>query len=102
MVKNKKLIKKASIIMFRILQEFFSNTIKHSKASNLNVCISFNMDALEIIAKDDGVGFLTIKNKSNGIGLQNIKNRAKLIGASAVFTSEVNKGTSLKIRYKLW
>ncbi|TXD49659.1 sensor histidine kinase [Polaribacter sp. IC073] len=99
--KEQKIDKKASIIMFRILQEFFSNTIKHSKASNLNVCINFNKNGLEIIAKDDGVGFSTIKNKSNGIGLQNIKNRAKLIGAFAVFTSEVNKGTSLKIRYKL-
>ncbi|MCL7762427.1 histidine kinase [Polaribacter sp. Z014] len=93
--------KKASIIIFRILQEFFSNTIKHSKASNLWVELNFGENELEINAKDDGVGFSSLENKSKGIGLENIKNRAKLIGASAIFTSEVNKGTSLKILYKL-
>ena len=92
---------KASIIIFRILQEFFSNTIKHSKASNLTVVLNFGNINLEITAKDDGVGFSSLEKKSNGIGLENIKNRAKLIGASAVFTSQVNKGTSLKIVYKL-
>ena len=99
--KEQKINEKASIIIFRILQEFFSNTIKHSKASNLVVEISFNKDELEIIAKDDGVGFSSAEKKSTGIGLENIKNRAKLIGASAVFTSEVKKGTSLNIVYKL-
>lgn len=92
---------KSSIIIFRILQEFFSNTIKHSKASNLTVELNFGEINLEIIAKDDGVGFSSLEKKPDGIGLENIKNRAKLIGASAVFTSEVNKGTSLKIVYKL-
>lgn len=99
--KEQKINEKSSIIIFRILQEFFSNTIKHSKASNLVVEISFHEDVLDILAKDDGVGFSSAENKSTGIGLENIKNRAKLIGASAVFTSEVNKGTSLNIVYKL-
>ncbi|OAD45378.1 sensor histidine kinase [Polaribacter atrinae] len=92
---------KSSIIIFRILQEFFSNTIKHSKASNLTVELKFGSINLEITAKDDGVGFSSLDNKPNGIGLENIKNRAKLIGATAVFTSEENKGTSLNIVYKL-
>ncbi|AUC85467.1 histidine kinase [Polaribacter sp. ALD11] len=98
---EQKIDEKSNIIIFRILQEFFSNTIKHSKASNLNVSLKFCKEELEIIAEDDGVGFSTIENKANGIGLQNIRNRAKLIGATAVFTSEVNKGTSLKIVYTL-
>lgn len=96
-----KIDEKSSIIIFRILQEFFSNTIKHSKANNLTVSIDFKEKELEIIAKDDGVGFSSTENKSRGIGLENIKNRAKLIGASAVFQSEKNKGTSLKINYVL-
>jgi len=98
---EQKIDKKASIIIFRILQEFFSNTIKHSKASNLNVLLNFTKDQLLIEAKDDGVGFSSSENNSKGIGLANIKNRAKLIGAEAVFTSEKNKGTILKIVYKL-
>ena len=33
---------KAEIIIFRILQEFFSNTIKHSKATKLTVIVEYD------------------------------------------------------------
>ncbi|MGB1282943.1 MAG: sensor histidine kinase [Polaribacter sp.] len=99
--KEQKIDKKSSIIIFRILQEFFSNTIKHSKASELNVNLNFFDDVLTIIVSDNGVGFLSTENSSNGIGLQNIKDRAKLIGAEAILTSQKNKGTTLSIKYTL-
>lgn len=91
---------KSSIIIFRILQEFFSNTIKHSRAAKLNVKLDYQDAELLITAKDNGVGFSS-EEKKEGIGLINIKNRAKLIGAVAKFTSEKNKGTTLEITYKL-
>ena len=99
--KEKKIDKKASIIIFRILQEFFSNTIKHSKASTLNVVLNYTDESLLITASDNGIGFSTSENTHKGIGLQNIKNRAKLIGAEAKFMSQKNKGTTLSINYKL-
>ena len=99
--KEEKINSQSGIVIFRMLQEFFSNTIKHSKASNLEVEMLFNQNQLEITAKDDGIGFSIDSKVFNGIGLDNIKNRAKLIGASAVFLSNKNKGTSLKIIYKL-
>jgi signal transduction histidine kinase len=92
--------KKATIIIFRILQEFFSNTIKHSKASTLTVILDFNGDTLNIIAKDNGIGFSS-DAKKDGIGLINIKKRGQLIGAEINFESEKGKGTSLEIQYKL-
>ncbi len=92
--------KKHSIIIFRILQEFFSNTIKHSRASNLKISLDCNNDSLNIVAKDNGVGFSS-DTKKEGIGLINIKKRAQLIGAKIIFLSEENIGTSLKILYKL-
>jgi|TARA_Y100000780_G_C13600799_1_gene384526 signal transduction histidine kinase len=95
-----KIDKKATIIIFRILQEFFSNTIKHSKASKLDVCLSYSNSELKIISKDNGIGFDS-DSKKEGIGLTNIKNRAKLIGAEATFTSKKNNGTTLQINYKL-
>jgi hypothetical protein len=97
---EKKIDKKHSIIIFRILQEFFSNTIKHSRASVLKVCIDYKEEYIMIIVKDNGVGFLP-DEKKEGIGILNIKNRAKLIGALALFSSEKNKGTTLEIQYKL-
>jgi len=90
---------KHGIIIFRILQEFFSNTIKHSKASKLDVFLSYKEDSVEIKAQDNGVGFDLIRVGLKGIGLQNIKARAKLINAEAKFKSEPQKGTSLIINY---
>jgi signal transduction histidine kinase len=97
---EKEIDKKHTRIIFRILQEFFSNTIKHSRASTLKVSLDYQKEDLIIIAKDNGVGFLS-EVKNEGIGLLNIKNRAKLIGAKSKFTSEKNQGTALEIHYKL-
>jgi signal transduction histidine kinase len=97
---EKEIDKKSSIIIFRILQEFFSNTIKHSRASKLVVTLEYTNSHLMITAKDNGVGFSS-KEKKEGIGLINIKHRAKLIGAEIQFISEKNKGTTLHINYKL-
>ncbi|MFK8059647.1 MAG: sensor histidine kinase [Polaribacter sp.] len=92
---------KSGIIIFRILQEFFSNTIKHSKASTLKVTLKYTEDTLLISASDNGIGFSSANELNKGIGLENIKNRAKLIGSEAKFSSEKGKGTTLTIHYKL-
>ncbi|MDY0780942.1 sensor histidine kinase [Tenacibaculum sp. IB213877] len=97
--KEKQINQKHGIIIFRILQEFFSNTIKHAKASNLNVTLKFKKDNLEIIAQDDGIGFEMNKVVRNGIGIQNIKTRAELIKAEVNFESKPQQGTILKINY---
>ena len=96
---EKAINEKTSIIIFRILQEFFSNTIKHSKATQLNVELSYKEDELEIIAKDNGIGFDQDETQDGGLGLKNIENRAKLIGAKAQLQSVPNEGTQLLINY---
>lgn len=92
-----KLDAKVEIILFRILQEFFSNTIKHSKATTLKVVLNYQEDSLRITAKDNGVGYDASEDSQKGIGLLNIQNRAKLINAEIDFNSEIGKGTTLKI-----
>ncbi len=87
------------IILFRILQEFFSNTIKHSKASTLKVVLNYSDEELNITVEDNGVGF----EKSDdfmGIGLKNMKTRAKLINSTLKINSVKNEGTALHLKYK--
>ncbi|MEL6811901.1 MAG: histidine kinase [Bacteroidota bacterium] len=86
------------IIIFRILQEFFSNVIKHARAKKLFVHLYYTSTGLEIRAEEDGVGFNTAK-KSHSSGLRNMKSRAKLLGASFELTSEIGKGTQLYLQY---
>ncbi|MFY0631812.1 MAG: histidine kinase [Flavobacteriaceae bacterium] len=98
---EKDINEKSSIIIFRILQEFFSNTIKHSKASKLHVELKYTKGELQITAEDNGVGFIKEETSNKGIGLQNIENRAKLIGAKIDFQSTPEQGTKLVINYYL-
>ena len=88
------------IVIFRILQDFFSNTIKHSQASNLDIEIFFNELELKILAKENGKGFDVENVNNSGIGILNIKKRAKLIGAEIELKSKINEGTELIIIYK--
>ena len=92
---------KVEIVLFRIVQEFMTNTMKHSKASKLEVKVQFKADALEITALDDGVGFDSEKLLEKGIGLSNIEKRAELIGADAKISSIPGIGTQLKLIYLL-
>jgi two-component system NarL family sensor kinase len=93
---------KAEIILFRILQEFFSNTIKHAKASKLDVTLTYENKKLTIAAKDNGKGFDETDDSSNkGIGLLNMKSRGKLIGAEIELESQLEKGTKLTIIHYL-
>ncbi len=86
-------------VFFRILQEFFSNTIKHAKATSLDVSINFKDDRLNILATDNGIGFDNDNISNLGIGLSNIAKRAQLVGAIANIDSIINEGTQLFITY---
>ncbi len=92
--------RKHEIIIFRIIQEFLSNSVKYSEAKNFNLTIDYKPEEIIIIASDDGKGF-NISDIEKGSGLINMKSRAALIGAGLDLTSEVNKGVRLKLNYSI-
>lgn len=95
---EKRLTQQNGIIIFRILQEFFANVIKHSMAQHLYVRLEFGKRKLHILAQDDGVGF-DEESVLHGSGLINMKSRSEMIGASCTFDSAPNKGVILSIDY---
>lgn len=92
--------RKHEIIIFRILQEFLSNSVKYSEAKNLNITLNYQIDKLIITAKDDGKGF-NMDNVEKGSGLINMKSRAALINANLDLNSKPNEGVELVINYPL-
>lgn len=90
---------KDHLILYRILQEFFSNTIRHAQAKNLWIEIDNNNSFLYIIARDDGVGMEQMKLENQGSGLLNMHNRAQMIGAEFIFQSAPGNGTRMEINY---
>lgn len=89
---------KHEIIIFRMLQEFLSNSVKHSEAKNLNITLDYSPEKLMITAKDDGKGF-NMTSVEKGSGLINITSRAVLIGAELKLTSKPNGGVQLMLDY---
>jgi len=87
-----------SIILFRILQEFFSNMIKYAGASHLKVKFSYQSEFLEIQAVEDGKGF-DPDGEEPGSGFMNMRSRAAMIHTNLNLNSSLGKGTSLSLRY---
>ncbi|WP_255449850.1 sensor histidine kinase [Seonamhaeicola sediminis] len=90
--------RKHEIILFRIIQEFLSNSVKYSEAENLSITLDYRPKSLVITAKDDGKGF-DINTIEKGSGLLNMKSRAALINADLKLNSEAGKGVELIINY---
>ncbi len=89
---------KDEIIIYRIIQEFLSNTIKHAEASHLKVMLQYTSNNLSITVEDDGVGF-DIESVQANSGLLNMKSRAALIDADLIYNSTPGKGVFLKLIY---
>lgn len=92
--------RKHEIILFRILQEFLSNSVKYSEAKNIYITLDYQANQLIITAKDDGKGF-DINDVEKGSGLINMNSRAKLINAISSLTSQPNQGVQLQLNYPL-
>ncbi|NNC84165.1 MAG: hypothetical protein HKN79_11360 [Flavobacteriales bacterium] len=86
------------IIIFRIVQEFLSNSLKHSGGSRIILYLDFQTNGLRLRIRDNGMGFsLNGKSVAKGHGLFNMKNRAALIGAQYDLWSREGKGTGLDL-----
>lgn len=92
------IIEKDSIILFRIIQEFFSNIIKHSHANKISVLIEYLSEELHIEIKDNGHGF-NQEEVTKSSGLLNMESRAALIKAEFYLHSVPREGTSLTLNY---
>lgn len=90
--------KKHEIVIFRILQEFFSNSVKYSEAKNLQIILEYQPNKIIIEAMDDGKGF-DMATAEKGSGLINMKSRAELIEANFNLYSKPNEGVKLVLEY---
>lgn len=88
--------KKKEIIIFRMLQEFVSNVLKHAQATELIISVNEEEGIVRINASDDGIGFDKENVKANN-GLLNLESRAKLIGADLVLDSKLGEGTAMEL-----
>ncbi|MCJ0597780.1 sensor histidine kinase [Enterococcus cecorum] len=87
--------------LFRVVQELLSNTLRHAKASELELYLNQSANQLVLRIQDDGVGFDTSKKKAGSYGLLNVKERISSVGGTVKIVSIPNQGTSIEIKIPL-
>lgn len=84
--------------LFRIVQELLSNTLRHAKASELEVYMDKVDNTLTLRVIDDGVGFDSNIKTAGSYGLQNINERVAGMGGTCKIISFAGEGTSIEIK----
>ncbi len=87
------------LTIYRIVQEHFTNILKHAKATNIYLTVVNHNDIVSLVIKDDGIGFDPAR-KTKGVGLMNIRARASLYNSRVTIISSPGNGCELKIHFK--
>lgn len=82
--------------LYRIIQEFVNNSLKHSNAEQMEIIVSRQNEHVTLLVRDNGVGF--DKNVAQkGLGIQNLEHRIKLGKLLGELDSKQGQGTELKL-----
>jgi len=92
------------IVIYRILREALNNVAKHSQAKKVRILLNNNRRSLELLIKDNGIGFdeqeIDSKERAyRGLGLVGMQERASLSGGSFFIDTTRGEGTTIRI---LW
>ena len=91
---------KLKVELYQIIQELFTNTIKHAEANSVEAHLNIHDGLFQLIFEDDGKGF-EVENLRKGIGLKNIENRLHNLNARLMLDSTPNRGTVVTIEIPL-
>ncbi|HEX7395381.1 MAG TPA: PAS domain S-box protein [Anaerolineaceae bacterium] len=85
-----------AVTLFRVVQESFSNILKHSRAKSVNVILQFIRGRIILSVSDNGVG-IRDSQETTGIGLIGIRERVGYLGGKLQVKASRGKGTIIKV-----
>lgn len=85
------------LVLYRIVQELINNIVKHSKATEATVFLSYTNQQLTIQVSDNGIGFSASQESQ---GLYSIRERITTIGGTLTINSKQSKGSIVKLNLK--
>ena len=99
-VKEIQVPKEKEIHIFRMIQEIVHNTLKHAKATNLQIGLSEENGHLLFLTKDDGKGFDKDKALAGatGLGLRSLESRCEILNGILSLESAPGAGTNYFIK----
>ena len=80
------------VIMYRVVCELVTNSLKHSGCSNIRLSLSVTGDTLELQYSDNGRGFNPQAMMECGMGLSNISSRINSLNGQLDIRSTKGKG----------
>ena len=81
-------------VVYRIVQEGFTNICKHAEATAVGLTLQTTADALQITLTDDGKGFCTHHSQA-GFGLKGMRERVVALGGTLDVKSDPGQGCKL-------
>ena len=84
--------------VYRIAQEALHNTVKHARASNVEIKMECTREQITLEVSDDGVGFDARGDFPGHLGLRSMRERASRLGGALEVDSSSGKGTRLRAR----
>ncbi|HLP64735.1 sensor histidine kinase [Flavobacterium sp.] len=82
------------IVIYRIFQELINNTLKHSKATKIDIVVRA-MPHFTLQVSDNGKGFEVNATTKQSLGLANMKSRAAIIEYQLEIKSKIGEGTTV-------
>lgn len=88
------------LAIFRIVQQFITNSIVHGKASKIDVLFNSSENEIDLTLKDNGCGFdPELAKSATGIGLKSIRDRVISYNGLLEIKSAMNKGTQFHLQF---
>ncbi len=90
-----------AIVCFRVAQEALTNILHHAKARHVWIELSQTESVLELVVRDDGVGFAVARTVERAVerghlGLVGMRERAQILGGSLEVDSQPGRGTRIR------
>ncbi|WP_027624044.1 sensor histidine kinase [Clostridium lundense] len=83
-----------SFVIYRIIQEFLANSVRHGKATVIQIFMAFDDYKLVVTLKDNGTGRDSL---IEGIGLKSMRERVVEIGGSFDYKTKLGEGFLVRI-----
>lgn len=83
--------------IYKVVTELVINSIKHAKCTIVEIELNSEENKVNLIVKDNGIGFVIKDLELTTFGLQSVKNRIELIKGTFSMDSKQNMGTVISI-----
>lgn len=88
--------KMQELMLYRVIQECVQNTLKHAKATELDISINNEPESISIMMEDNGQGF-DLQNiiEKEGMGINSIRSRVNFLKGTVEWNSSKKYGGTL-------